>query len=73
MTTPGLLSDLLVLFALCVAVALVFHRLRLPPIVGFLITGVVSGPYGFGLIRNVGDVESLAEVGVILLLFTVGL
>lgn len=73
MTAPALLSDLLVLFALCVAVALAFQRLRLPPIVGFLITGVLSGPYGFRLIRNVSDVEALAEVGVILLLFTVGL
>lgn len=73
MTAPTLLSDLLILFALCVAVALAFQRLRLPPIVGFLITGVVSGPYGFRLIRNVGNVEALAEVGVILLLFTVGL
>lgn len=73
MSEPGLLADLLVLFALSVAAALAFHRLRLPPIVGFLITGVISGPYGFGLIRNVADVESLAEIGVILLLFTVGL
>src|SRR6185437_14411101 len=73
MSEPGLLSDLLTLFALSVAAALAFHRLRLPPIVGFLITGVISGPYGFGLIRNVADVESLAEIGVVLLLFTVGL
>ncbi|HTL95321.1 MAG TPA: cation:proton antiporter [Gemmatimonadaceae bacterium] len=73
MSEPGLLPDLLVLFALSVAAALAFHRLRLPPIVGFLVTGVISGPYGFGLIRNIADVESLAEIGVVLLLFTVGL
>ncbi|HZW51870.1 MAG TPA: cation:proton antiporter, partial [Rudaea sp.] len=73
MSEPGLLADLLILFALSVAAALAFHRLRLPPIVGFLITGVICGPYGFGLIRNVQEVESLAEIGVILLLFTVGL
>jgi len=73
MSEPGLLPDLLILFALSVVAALAFHRLRLPPIVGFLITGVISGPYGFGLIRNIADVESLAEIGVVLLLFTVGL
>ena len=73
MSDPGLLPDLLILFALSVAAALAFHRLRLPPIVGFLITGVISGPYGFGLIRDIADVESLAEIGVVLLLFTVGL
>lgn len=70
---PATLTDLLVLFALSVAVVVAFQRWRLPSMVGFLITGVVSGPYGFGLIRNVAEVEGLAEIGVILLLFTVGL
>jgi CPA2 family monovalent cation:H+ antiporter-2 len=67
------LRDLLLLFGLGVIVVIVFHRINLPPIVGFLITGVLCGPYGFGLIRNVHDVEALAEIGVILLLFTVGI
>src|SRR5574340_750125 len=71
--TPGFLTDLILLFGLSVLVVLVFHQLRLPSIVGFLFTGVLAGPYGFALIRNVRDVEALAEVGVILLLFTVGL
>ncbi|HEU4643775.1 MAG TPA: cation:proton antiporter [Gemmatimonadaceae bacterium] len=70
---PGPLADLTVLFALSVVVVVAFHRLRLPPIVGFLFTGVLAGPYGFGLIRNVADVRALADVGVILLLFTIGL
>src|SRR5687768_9571803 len=67
------LRDLLVLFGLGVAVVVLFHRFRIPPIVGFLITGVVCGPYGFGLIRGVHQVEALAEIGVVLLLFTVGI
>ena len=67
------LRDLLLLFGLGVIVVMAFHRIRVPPIVGFLITGVLCGPYGFGLIRNVDDVEALAEVGVVLLLFTVGI
>lgn len=73
MTPPSSLGDLLVLFALSVVVLVVLHRLRIPSIVGFLLTGILSGPYGFGLIRNIAEVHSLAEVGVILLLFTVGL
>jgi CPA2 family monovalent cation:H+ antiporter-2 len=73
MSPPSTLADLVVLFALGVAVVTVFHRLRLAPIVGFLITGVLAGPFGFGLIRNVERVRELAEVGVILLLFTIGL
>ena len=69
----GLLRDLIVILALGVAVVLVFHRLRLPPVVGFLVTGVLCGPHGFGLISRVEEVEALAEVGVVLLLFTVGI
>jgi CPA2 family monovalent cation:H+ antiporter-2 len=73
MTDLGVFRDLLVVFALGVAVVLLFHRFRLPPIVGFLLTGVLAGPYGFRLIRAYDDVTALADVGVILLLFTIGL
>jgi CPA2 family monovalent cation:H+ antiporter-2 len=68
-----LLKDLLVLLLASVPIAFLFHRLRLPTIVGFMITGVVIGPYGLGLIRDVHAIEALAEVGVVLLLFTIGL
>ena len=68
-----LLTDLIVIFGLGVAVVVACHRAKLPPIVGFLITGVLCGPHGFGLIRDTRSVESLAEVGVVLLLFTVGI
>lgn len=68
-----LLKDLLVLLLASVPIAFLFHRLRLPTIVGFMITGVVIGPYGLGLIRDVHAIELLAEIGVVLLLFTIGL
>ena len=67
------LQDLLTLFGLGVAVVLLFHRAKVPPIVGFLITGVLCGPYGFGLISEPAQVEAMAEIGVVLLLFTVGI
>ena len=73
MNEPGFLHDLLILFGLGVAVVLLFHRAKVPPIVGFLITGVLCGPYGFGLISDPHEVESIAEIGVVLLLFTVGI
>jgi CPA2 family monovalent cation:H+ antiporter-2 len=73
MNTPSFLNDLLILFGLGVAVVLLFHRAKVPPIVGFLITGVLCGPYGFGLITDPHEVESIAEMGVVLLLFTVGI
>ncbi len=68
-----ILFELSVLFGLCVAVALVVHRLKMPPIVGFLIAGIVAGPHGTGLIKHQELVEHLAEVGVVVLLFTVGM
>ena len=68
-----LLGDLLLLLLASVPIAFLFHRLRLPTTVGFMITGIVIGPYGLGLIRDVHAIEVLAETGVVLLLFTIGL
>ncbi|MBK8095510.1 MAG: cation:proton antiporter [Planctomycetes bacterium] len=72
MLEPVLL-ELALLFALCVAVAVVFVRLRLPPIVGFLVTGALVGPYSIRLVEHEDMVRQLAEVGIVVLLFTVGL
>lgn len=66
-------QDLLKLLLASVPIAFLFHRLRLPTIVGFMITGVVIGPYGLGLISDVHAIELMAEIGVALLLFTIGL
>ncbi len=68
-----LLDDLLLLLAASIPIAFLFNRLRLPVIVGFMIAGVVIGPYGLGLIREVEAIDALAEIGVVLLLFTIGL
>lgn len=72
MTTP-LLNDVLIIFAISIVVLFVCHRLHLSPIVGFLLTGLVAGPHGLGLIQAVHDVEVLAEVGMVFLLFSVGI
>ena len=66
-------QDLLILLLASVPIAFLFHRLRLPTIVGFMITGVVIGPYGLGLISDTHAIELMAEIGVALLLFTIGL
>ena len=52
---------------------LVAHRLRLPPIVGYLVAGMIVGPHTPGFVANAGLAGQLAEVGVVLLLFGVGL
>ncbi|MCF8034336.1 MAG: cation:proton antiporter [Desulfarculaceae bacterium] len=68
-----LLKDIVIIYALAAGVVYLFHRIKLPPVVGFLLTGVLAGPHGFGLISSVHEVETLAEIGIILLLFTIGL
>ena len=48
------------------------NRLRQPVLLGYLFSGLIIGPFGLGLISNVEDIKSLAEIGVALLLFTLG-
>jgi CPA2 family monovalent cation:H+ antiporter-2 len=67
------LQDLLVLFGLGIVAVVAFHRLNLPPVLGFLITGVVCGPFGFRLVSDGQAIEALAEIGLVLLLFTIGI
>ncbi|MDX2042345.1 MAG: cation:proton antiporter [Acidobacteriota bacterium] len=68
-----LLNDLLILLLAALPIAFLCHRLRLPVMVGFMLTGIIIGPSGAGLIRDPHAVELLAEIGVVLLLFTIGL
>jgi CPA2 family monovalent cation:H+ antiporter-2 len=66
------LPELVALLALSVAIAYLCYRIRLVPIVGFLVAGVAIGPSALGLVGDVELIEAMAEVGVILLLFTIG-
>ena len=66
------LNEMVALFSVSVGIAYVCYRLRLVPIVGFLIAGVLIGPNALGLVSDQALVDMLAEVGVILLLFTIG-
>lgn len=68
-----LLKDILILMAFAVVIVFLLQRLKLPSIIGFLITGIVIGPYALSLIKNVEQVETLSEIGVILLLFVIGM
>jgi CPA2 family monovalent cation:H+ antiporter-2 len=68
-----LLKDIFVIFGLAVGVALVCHRFRIPPVVGLILTGVIAGPHGLRLTTEEEAVAQLAEIGVIFLLFTIGL
>jgi CPA2 family monovalent cation:H+ antiporter-2 len=67
------LKDLLIVFALGGLVVYAVRKIKLPAIAGLLITGAVIGPHGLSLVEDAGRVELLAEIGVVLLLFTIGL
>ena len=69
----SIVTDITLIFGVAIGVIYACHRLQVPPIVGFLITGVLIGPGGFGLIDAAHEVEVMAEIGVILLLFAIGL
>lgn len=73
MHTPQLFTDLLIILLASVPVAFICVRLKLPLIAGFMVAGMAIGPYGLGLIKDTSAIEVLAEIGVMLLLFTIGL
>ena len=68
-----ILRDLAIIAGLAIPVVALAHRLRLPPLVGFLVVGVVIGPSGLALIPDPDEVSALSEIGVVLLLFAIGL
>ena len=67
------LRDLVVIYGVAALVVFVFQKLRQSNIVGFLMTGVLVGPFGLSLINDTESVHLLAEIGVMLLLFSLGL
>jgi len=69
----SILKDIVIIFALSILVNLVFNRARIPTVVGYLLTGIIAGPHLLGLIHGEHNLELLAEIGVILLLFTIGM
>ncbi|MEM6457707.1 MAG: cation:proton antiporter, partial [Acidobacteriota bacterium] len=69
---PAFFAELVALLVIGALVAYVCHRLGLVPIVGFLLAGVVIGPSVLGLIDDRAQIDALAELGVILVLFTIG-
>ncbi|MEK9627594.1 MAG: cation:proton antiporter [Nitrospinota bacterium] len=68
-----LIEDLAVLLLVSLPINLLFHKIKLPSVMGYLIAGVLIGPYGGQLIEDIESVRHLAEIGVILLLFVIGL
>lgn len=68
-----ILKDVSLMLGLSVVVLYFFQKARIPAVLGYLLTGVVVGPHGLSLVKYSHEVELLSEVGVILLLFIIGI
>ena len=69
----GFLYEIVIIFLLSIVVTLVCNRARLPATVGFLLTGVLCGPHALRLVSNREAIDQVAEIGVAMLLFTIGM
>jgi len=69
----SLLSNMAIVLGLALVAGLVANRAKLPVILGYLVCGIIVGPNVLGLVEDVEDVETLATIGVVLLMFTLGL
>ncbi|HQR40125.1 MAG TPA: cation:proton antiporter [Blastocatellia bacterium] len=67
------LQDVLLILVLSIPIVFLFNKLRQPVLVGFIAAGIAIGPHGLGIIQSSEHVTFLAEIGVALLLFTIGL
>jgi len=68
-----IIKDIVIILLVSIPIIFVFNKLKIPSIVGFLAAGMIIGPHGFQLISEITEIEVMAEVGVILLLFVIGL
>ncbi|KAA6232784.1 sodium:proton exchanger [Chlorobium phaeovibrioides] len=67
------LGELVLIGAMAVAIILIFQRMKIPPVIGLIFTGILLGPSGIGVVYDEKLISTLAELGVVLLLFTIGL
>jgi CPA2 family monovalent cation:H+ antiporter-2 len=68
-----ILQDIVIIFALSTLVNLVFTKIKIPTVVGYLMTGIIAGPHLLSLVNGRHEIELMAEIGVVLLLFTIGM
>ncbi|MCO5384052.1 MAG: cation:proton antiporter [Methanosarcina barkeri] len=68
----SLLANVDVILGFAILILTIFYRFEVPPVLGFLVTGMLIGPYGLGILSGGQNVELNADLGVIFLLFTIG-
>ena len=68
-----LLKGIVIIFGLSTVVNFLFTKIKFPTILGYLLTGILVGPSVLGIIGNSGDIQLIAEIGVVMLLFSIGM
>lgn len=68
-----ILKDIVIIFALSAFVNFIFNKFRIPTLIGYLITGIIVGPHLLGVIEEHESINIMAEIGVVLLMFSIGL
>ncbi|PIQ96620.1 MAG: potassium transporter Kef, partial [Nitrospinae bacterium CG11_big_fil_rev_8_21_14_0_20_56_8] len=68
-----LIKELTILLLVSLPINIFFHRVKVPSVMGYLIAGILIGPFGLTLIGDTESIRELAEIGVILLLFVIGM
>jgi len=69
----NVLKDIIIIFALSTAVNFIFTKIKIPTIIGYMLTGIIAGPHLLAIIKQPHEIELMAEIGVVLLMFTIGL
>jgi len=67
------IQDIAIIFFIGLLILFIAQKLHIPGILAFLLTGLLIGPHGFGLISGLEEIEIMAEIGIVLLLFTIGM
>jgi len=73
MNEINLFKDILIVLAFAIPIIYLFNKINLPSIIGFIVTGVLIGPNFLKIITNAEGINQLAEIGVALFLFTIGI
>lgn len=68
-----LLKEIVIVLGISIVIILAFQKLKLPSILGFLFAGIIVGPSAFNLLSSSHEVELLSEIGIIFLLFIIGI
>jgi CPA2 family monovalent cation:H+ antiporter-2 len=69
----AILKNIVIIFALSTFVNYLFTKIKIPTILGYMLTGIIVGPHLLGIISSPNEIELMAEIGVVMLLFTIGI